>query len=244
MKEFFKKHKKKIIQIIIKSLIILAVFAIISVVAYFILRACGLTTTADFIALRDNLGDSIWFWVVVGLLQVFQVIFIPVSNQIITVPVALMFDASEVWKVWLTSWLSIWIATLLLYVIGRYAGVKLLNWLLGDKEQSDKCSKWLKRGWIFYPLGMLLPLPDDVITILSGTAKMNFLFILICSLFTRGIDTFFSTYGWGVLTKMGWWGWLILIAGNIIIWTGALVFYKLDKKNKLKLFKKNKEGEK
>lgn len=237
---FFKKHKQQIKSVIIKCLIIVAISLVLALFAYRILQVFELATPKGLAMLRDTLGDSIWFWIVIGFLQVFQVMFIPVSNQIITVPVALMFNVSEVWKVWITSWISIWISTLILYLIGRFAGPKILSWVLGDKETAARCSVWLKRGWIFYPLGMLLPLPDDVITVLSGTAKMNFWFILICSFFTRGIDTFFSTYGWGVLTRLGWWGWVILIAVNVLIWTGAFIFYKLDKQRKLK-FLENKE---
>lgn len=222
--------KNKIVKIIIKSLIILVVFGVIAISVYFTLKACGFTTKDDFMRLRDNLGDSFLFWLVIGLLQIIQVIFIPISNQLITVPVALMFPTSELWKVWLTSWLSIWLATIILYFIGRFAGKRILNWILNDKEQTEKCSNFLKKGWIFYPLGMLLPLPDDVITILAGTSKMNFLFVLVCSCFTRVVDTACSVYGWGFLTRY-WYGWIILVVGIILLGVMTFLFYKWQKKH-------------
>lgn len=222
--------KKKVLKIVIKSLVIVAIFAIIAVSVYFILKACGFTTKEDFIRLRDNLGDSFLFWLVVGLLQIVQVIFIPLSNQLITVPLSLMFPTSELWKVWITSWLSIWLATIILYFIGRFAGKKILNWILSDKEQTEKCANFLKKGWIFYPIGMLLPLPDDIITILAGTSKMNFIFVIICSCLTRLVDTACSVYGWGFLTRY-WWGWVILGVGIILLGVMTLLFYKWQKKH-------------
>ena len=224
MKTFLKKYRGAII----RTIIVMAVIAAVAVGVYFILKACGFTTKEDFVALRDRIGDNVWFWIVVDLLQVVQVIFIPLTNQIITVPLALVFN-NELWKVWITSWISIWIATLILYWIGRSGGRALLKWILNDEEETERCSNWLRRGWIFYPICMLLPLPDDVITTLAGTAKIKFLFVLICSFFTRGIDTACSVYGWGYLTRW-WWGWVLLIIGNILLFVLTFFLWKIDKK--------------
>lgn len=221
---------KKILPILIKSLIIVGIFAIIAVGVYFLLKGLGFTTSDDFIRLRDQLGDSIVFWLVIGLLQIIQVIFVPLSNQIITVPIAIIFPIEDLWKVWITSWISIWIATMILYLLGRFAGKKILGWVLNDKEKTERCANFLKKGWIFYPLGMLLPLPDDIITTLAGTAKMNFWFVLGCSCLTRAIDTACSVYGWGFLTRY-WWGWVILGVGIILLGVMTLLFYKWQKKH-------------
>lgn len=224
MKQFFKKYKTAII----RSLIIVVVFITITLIAYLILRWAGLTTEEDFRRLRGQLGDSVYFWIIIGLLQIVQVIFIPVSNQIITVPIAIVFN-DQLWKVWLTSWLSIWLATIWLYWIGRAGGGKLLEWLISDKEQTAKIVNWLKRGWIFYPLGMLLPLPDDLVTILSGTAKMNFIYIFICSLLTRGIDTATSTFGYGLLSRY-WWGWIVMVLAWLLFSLFTFLFWKFYQK--------------
>lgn len=219
--------KKQIISIMLKSLLILAIFAVLAVSTYFILGACGFTTKEDFVRLRNDLGDTAWLWIIIGAFQIVQVIFIPVSNQIITVPCALVFN-DELWKVWLTSWLSIWLATLILYVLGRWGGEKILSWLLKDREQAERCTHFINRGWIFFPLGMLLPLPDDIVTVLAGTGKMKFWFVAVCSLFTRAIDTAASVWGWGYLTKY-WWGWIILAVGIIILAVLTIVFWKWQK---------------
>ena len=219
--------KKRIISVVLKSLLILTIFAALAVGVYFVLRACGFATKEDFVRLRDSLGDTIWIWFIIGALQIVQVIFIPISNQVITVPCALVFNDQLLW-VWITSWISIWIATLILYALGRWGGEKILNWLLKDKEQVNRCTKFINRGWIFYPLGMLLPLPDDVVTVLAGTGKMKFWFVALVTFLTRGIDTACSVYGWGFLTRY-WWGWIILAVGIIILGVLTIVFWKWQK---------------
>ena len=228
MKQFLLKYKGTII----KSIIVLLALVAVAVGVYFILRACGFTTAEDYLSLRDRIGDNIFFWLIIGLLQVVQVIFIPITNQIITVPLALVFN-NELWKVWITSWISIWLATLILYWIGRLGGKKVLAWILNDEEQTERCTKWLNKGWIFYPICMLLPLPDDVITTLAGTAKMKFWFVAICAFITRGIDTACSVYGFGYLAKF-WWGWIILGVGIVILFVLTFLLWKIDQNSKNK----------
>lgn len=47
---------------------------------------------------KDKLGDSLAFWSVIVGLQIFQVIFIPISNSIISAPVSYIFN-DDIWKV-------------------------------------------------------------------------------------------------------------------------------------------------
>ncbi len=226
MKEFLKKYKSSII----KTIIVIAILVAIAVGVYFILRACGFTKAEDYIALKNKFGDSVVFWLIVGLLEIVQVIFVPLTNQIITVPVAMVFN-DELWKVWLTAWISIWLATLILYWIGRVGGPKLLKWILNDKEQVEKCTNFLNRGWIFYPIGMILPLPDDVITTLAGTAKMNFFFVAICSFFTRALDTAFSVFLYGYAVKHPWL-WIVIVLGTIGLFVLTFFLWKHDQKKR------------
>lgn len=218
--------KNKVVKIIIKSLIILVVFGVIAISVYFTLKACGFTTKDDFMRLRDNLGDSFLFWLVVGLLQIIQVIFIPISNQLITGSLALIFPIEELWKVFLASWLSIWLSTLILYVIGKYGGLKLFKWLVESDEKVEKYTKFINRGKMFYPLGCLAPIiPDDLITILAGAGKMNFWFVMISAFITRAIDVACSVWGVGILGK-SWVGWLILAIGYSILIAISIIYFK------------------
>ena len=97
-----------------------------------------------------------------------------------------------------------------------------------DEEEVEKCSNFLKKGWVFYPLGMLLPLPDDIVTVLSGTARFNFWFVFVCSLFTRAVDISISVWGFGLLTQY-WWGWIILGVGIVILGLLTYFFFRWQK---------------
>lgn len=227
-----KKLSKQTKSTIIKSLILVGIIAIIAIGAYFILRACGFTTVEDFTRLRDDLGDSFTFWLVITLLQIIQVVFIPITNQIVTVPVALIFK-NELWKVFLSSWAGIFLGSIALYFIGRYGGQKILGWILSDKEKAERCSNWMNKGKAFYPLGMLIPfVPDDVLTTLAGTAKFKFWYVLLVVAVTRGICCAFSVWGWGYLTQF-WWGWIILAVGLIgLLALTYLLFKKMSNSGK------------
>ena len=227
-----KKLSKQTKSTIIKSLILIGIIAIIAVGAYFILRACGFTTVEDFTRLRDDLGDSFTFWLVITLLQIIQVVFIPISNQIVTVPVALIFK-NELWKVFLSSWAGIFFGSIILYFIGRYGGHKILSWILSDKEKAEKCSNWMNKGKAFYPAGMMIPfIPDDILTTLAGTAKFKFWYVLLVVAVTRGICCAFSVWGWGYLTQF-WWGWIVLAVGLIgLLALTYLLFKKMSNSGK------------
>lgn len=221
--------KRKIGKIILKSLLLIAIIGAIAGIGYIVLRLCGFTTVEDFTRLRDELGDTFVFWAIITALQVFQVVFLPITNQIITVPIAILFS-NELWKVFLSSWLGIFIGTIILYFIGRFGGGKILSWILSDKENAEKCEKWMRRGKAFYVSGMLIPfLPDDLLTTLAGTSKYNFFFVLIVSAVTRGICTAFSVWGFGYLTQF-WWGWIILIVGLIALLGATFLIWKWQQK--------------
>lgn len=228
MKKFFAKHKGEIL----KSLLLIFIIAVLAVGVYFILRACGFTSVEEFQKLKEDLGDSFYFWAIIVALQVIQVIFIPITNQIITVPVALLFK-DELWKVFLSSWIGIILGSIALYFIGRYGGKKILGWILSDKEKANNCAKWMQRGKAFYPAGMLIPfVPDDILTTLAGTAQYKFYFVIPTVIITRGICCAFSVWGWGYLTQW-WWGWIILgVSLIILLLLTWLLFKKMSKPKK------------
>lgn len=227
-----KVRKNAIIGILLKALLLIAIIGSIAILGYFILKWCGFTTTEDFTKLRDTIGDNIWFWLIISALQVFQVVFIPISNQIITVPIALLFP-NDLWKVFLFSWLGIFIGTIILYFLGRFGGEKVLGWLLGDKNKVDRCTNFLKKGKAFYIIGMLIGfIPDDILTTLAGTSKYNFWYVLLVSALTRAICCFASVWGWGFLTRY-WWGWLILGVGLSILLTITIILFVKERKKSL-----------
>jgi uncharacterized membrane protein YdjX (TVP38/TMEM64 family) len=197
----------------LKILLIIAIYAVIGVSSYFILRACGLT---DMDALRTRLGDSFWTYFCIFWLQVFQVVFIPLSNQLITIPASIAFG-DRLFYVFLSSWLGISAGTVILYWIGRCGGSRFINWITSDKEKTARCVAFLKNGRAFYPVGMLLSfIPDDILTTVAGMSGYNFWYVMAVTLVTRAVCVACTVFGYGFLIQY-WWGWLILILGTAAV---------------------------
>ena len=86
--------------------------------------------------------------------------------------------------------LSAYIAgCILAYWLGRWFGKKAVKWAAGSEEDYDKWSKVLNtKGKVWYFLTILLPLfPDDLLCIVAGAVKFNFVLYLIMNLIGRGI---------------------------------------------------------
>lgn len=214
---FFKKNKK----IILKALLIIAIIGAIAGTTYGILYACGFTSVEKFRELRDKLGDSLGFWAIIVALQIVQVVLIPISNQIISVPVAILFN-NELWKVFVSSFIGVEIGTIILYFIGRFGGEKILGFILSDKEKVKHTQEFMRKGKSFYPIGMLIfIIPDDILTTLAGSAKYNFLYVLIVSFLTRAVCVATSVFGFGFIPKYPW------IIAPLIIGLGLIVFFTI-----------------
>lgn len=199
---------------ILKFALLILIVATIAVGTYFILRACGFTTVDDFLRLRNQLGDSIWFWAIIVVLQIVQVVFIPISNSLISAPVAVIFS-NELWKVFLSSWVGICIGTIILYFIGKYAGGKLLNFVLGDKDKAEKLKGFMKQGKAFFVIGDVIPvIPNDVLTVLAGMSGYSFTFTFIVTLITRAICIACTVWLFGYITTYPW---LIAVLVGLII---------------------------
>lgn len=221
--------KKNIKSIILKALLVAVIIAAIAGISYLILYSLGFTTVEKFEELKASLGDSFLFWAIVSLLQAFQVVFIPISNQIITIPIALLFN-NELWKVFLSSWSGITIGSIALYFIGKYGGHRVLSWILSDKEKASELTNKLRTKRMFYPIGMLIPIiPDDLLTTLTGMCGFGFVYVLVIVIITRGICVAASTWGFGYLTKF-WWGWVILGIGLVLLILATILLGKLQGK--------------
>lgn len=210
IKSWIKDNKSTIL----KFLLLIVIIAVIGVSTYFILRACGFTTVEDFTRLRNELGDTIWFWGIIVLLQIIQVVFIPISNSLISAPIAVIFN-NELWKVFLSSWIGICIGTIILYLIGKYAGGKLLKFVLGDPEKAEKLKGFMKQGKAFFVIGDVIPvIPNDVLTVLAGMSGYGFIFTFIVTLITRAICIATTVWLFGYMITYPW---LIAVLVALII---------------------------
>lgn len=211
--------KKLILKILLFVLIIIAM-----ALSVFGLMAIFGVNTIDGLQQIVNSYGFIAYLIII-FLQIIQVVFIPISNQIITIPAIAVIGMLPAF---LCSWIGIEIGTIILYFIGRKGGGRLLAWLLSDKKKAEKFAELVKERKLFYPCGMLIAIiPDDLLTTVAGLSKMNFWYVLTVSIITRGICIASTVFGFGILTQT-WWGIIILAIAYLLIVVVGFLFIKYE----------------
>ena len=91
--------------------------------------------------------------------------------------------------------LSVVLTSSLMFIIGKYGGKKLVEWIIG-KEESEKSKHLLKiAGKAGLPMMYLLPgFPDDTLALVAGTCDISFLYNFVCTLLFRLIGVFTITF--------------------------------------------------
>lgn len=212
-------------KLLLKGLVLLLILAAIVGGVYGLMRLLRVDTIEGLQEIVNSHG--FWAYGIIVLLQIIQVVFIPISNQIITVPAIAVVGLLPAF---ICSWIGIEIGTIILYFIGRKGGGKLLSWLLSDKEKAEKFGELLKTRKLFYPVGMLIGvIPDDLLTTLAGLAKFNFWYVLIVSVITRGICVACTVFSFGILTRT-WWGIMLLAIGFTLLAIIGYIFLRYEPK--------------
>lgn len=190
------------------------------------------------------LGYGALSWIMFFVIQLLQVIILPLPSQVTTIPGAIIFGGL---KCFLISSVAIIIGSLMCFGVGKIFGLKIA-YKLGSKETVDKYRNLLfKRGRILLPIFFLFPFfPDDLICIISGTTSMTWGFFSIVCTLTRLIGVactcFFLS---GELIPFSGWGipvWIIIAIAMLI-----LVFFLLKYQDKfeesiIKFFSRKKKS--
>lgn len=173
------------------------------------------------------------------ILQILQTTILQIPAIIVTLAGSLIFGK---WLAFLLSFIAIMIGSLIMFWIGRKAGVKFLTFLIGE----EKTNKWIARisecKYLFV-LMMLFPLfPDDILCVVAGLTTMSFRFFFFTNVIARfigvGCTIFFASgsvipfYGWGLII----WG-LILIFILYLFYASIKYQDKIDSTIK-QIFKK------
>ena len=148
----------------------------------------------------------------------------------------------------LVSFGRVLMSSAILYVLGRFGGYALCKKLLGE-EDSEKALKLLREnGTIYFPLMMTFPIfPDDALTMVAGTIKMNMSWFVPSIILGRGIGVFTIIFGVNaLLPKKGspsyFYDWFILI--TVVAFALICIFYIAGKLNKYMDLKKNGKAKK
>ena len=93
------------------------------------------------------------------------------------------------WQYLLTVMSAYMVGCVLAYLLGDWFGIKAVKWCAGSEEDFEKwCNIINKKGKWWYFVTVILPIfPDDLLCIVAGSVKFNFLFYFFSNLIGRSI---------------------------------------------------------
>ncbi|MGN1222074.1 MAG: TVP38/TMEM64 family protein [Christensenellales bacterium] len=223
---------------IIKQIAFISTLILIGIGAYFILRAFGLNNIETLRKVANNgiVGAFIYI-----LLQIFQVIFLPINTTMFTIPAIIIFGP---FKAFIISWIGCALGSIAMFLIARIWGVKVLKWLVGE-EKATKYANLLKKGKYLLPIFLTIPIfPDDIICASAGLGKINFLYFTIVIIITRAIDTACTCFIGSELIKSPIGICLLVLFTIIMLIVGILVTKNQEKVDAwfVNKFSKQKDG--
>lgn len=246
IKGFWERNKKKIVSV----LVMVASVVALSVVALLILWAFGIVYFDDGLQINAELFDSFknaWYgWLIVLAIEVLittVLCFIPGVSMAFILLLQAMYE--NPWHAFALAFIGVMLASLLMYLTGRFGGYRICEKLLG-KEDCEKASQLLNnKGAVYFPIMMLFPMfPDEALTMVAGTLKMSLKWFVPSVVIGRGIGIASIVFGLGNIPYDKFtsvWHWVAFIAACAIV--VVAVFYAAYRFNKF-LEKRNNKQEK
>lgn len=152
--------------------------AAVSIGAYFILRACGVT---DVESLRELIAScGAWGWIVfitLFTLCTSLLCFIPASSMTFIIVSVVLFGAT---KGFIISSISVFLSSSLMFILGNTLGEKVAVKLVG-KESLEKAQNLVDvKSKMLLPLMFLFPVfPDDALCLVAGMTKMRYWYFAV-----------------------------------------------------------------
>lgn len=80
------------------------------------------------------------------------------------------------------------LSSLVMFAVGRFGGVKLVDWLIGKESREKVQDKVSDRATVLVPVMLACPFfPDDAVVMCCGLTKMKFWYFAPMCLLTRSI---------------------------------------------------------
>ena len=167
---------------ILKLFIVITIYISIIILAWITLKYYKLNNIST---IRDLCNNNAYGYIIFILLQIFQVVFLPINSIIFVIPAIIVFGAI---KAFVLCYVGLIIGSIIMFFIGRIGGIKILSWIVG-KDKALKYKFVLGKGKFMLPIFMLLAIiPDDLLCVSAGLSNIDFGYFLLVILATRGID--------------------------------------------------------
>ncbi len=204
-----------------------ALLLLAAVIFYVIIRTGFIEVIRDeeeFRAFLERAG--VWMSLVFIALQFLQVVILPIPSTVTVVAGSALFGPllGSIY-----SLIGILLGSFTAFAVGRFAGYRVVAWLVG-KETLDTWLKKIKgKDKIFLSAMFVLPVfPDDVLCFVAGLSSMSFGLFALVIVISRILAIFTTSYSVSLIPFDTWWGLLIwaLIAVAVVV-----VFFLLYKKS-------------
>ena len=236
---------------VLKTAFILLIVAVVMLVAFIVISEVGHLNDYDsdeekISGLVKIISDTgAWGMAVYVLIQVLQVVILPLPAVVCYVPGAIIWGAP---MATLLASIGVIMGSVIAYFIGRIWGKKAVIWIAG-KETTEKYSAYFgKRGKGIFVIMQILPFfPDDILCMIAGLTSMNFVYFLVvmCTVRPAIISVYCFLSGGSVIPFSGW-GIYVWIAIFVVCIVLAVLSFKYQYKFEswlISKFSRRKKGE-
>lgn len=167
--------------------------------------------------------------IVYSLIQLLQVMFVPIPSLIITLTGVLIYGP---FMASVLCCIAVVGGSVLSFALGKTFGFRLVAWVVGRDNALKYASVLNKRGKFFLTIAFLLPLfPDDALCLIAGMTTMEYKDFIIIASITRPIGVICMCYfGGGYIIPFSGWGlyvWGVLL---VLIIIAVIMVYKYQDK--------------
>lgn len=181
-------------------------------------------------ALVKLINDAgVWSMAVYVLIQVLQVVILPLPAVVCYVPGAQVFGALPAT---LLASLGVLIGSVINYFIGKVFGKKVVVWIAGKETTEKYAAYFAKRGKVLFLLMQILPFfPDDILCMVAGLTSMNFAYFTGVIVLVRPlIIAVYCFLGEGTIIPFEGWGIAVWIAIFAVCVALAVLSFKYQDK--------------
>lgn len=230
----FAKNK----EIVYKTCIITYILLLFSAMTvYFLLISGFFEVVNDEAAFEEFLKNAgAWMSILFIVIQFLQVVILPIPSTVTVVAGSALFG--PFWGS-VFSLVGIVLGSLTAFLIGRYAGHRVVAWLVGA-ETLDKWQKKLKgKDKLFLSAMFLLPIfPDDVLCFVAGLSSMSLGLFTAVILVSRVLAIFSTSYSVSLIPFNTWWGITLWVLFGIAVAVLFVWLYRNSEKIEAWLDKK------
>ncbi len=241
-----KEEMAKLYKKLMRILIMLGIFFLISLFSAFLLYLFDIIYYDDGIQLNRDMFASFsttWYGCLLIILAQIAITsllsFVPGASMAFIVLEQTLYANKLI--AFAVAFSGVMLTSLMLYLLGRFGGYNLGKKVIGE-EDCEKASELLNtKGLIYFPMMMMFPIfPDDALVMVAGTLKMSLKWLIPSVVVGRGIGVAAIVFGLSIVpfdkftTPWHWIGFILICAILIVaVFFAASKFNKyLEKKNK------------